>query len=185
MEIELVAVVLLFPVFVPVSVPVFSESVAVPVFVSVFESVFVPVVVPVEVLEAVEASVVGSEVSAVVVSEVSARLSKEPPRSSPWGGHGQADDMVPSNRMVQSTLKMKHRMSKIGKMISRFEKLSDRGITPWAERRIDHAPCTTRCDLSKKEGKASKRAYRFGFGTKQFRLLRKDDQKDVECRIWY
>lgn len=76
MEIEDVAVVLLFPVvFVPDSVPVVSESVAVPVLVSLLVSVFVtvvvPVLVPVEVLEAVEASVVDSEVSAVAVSVVS------------------------------------------------------------------------------------------------------------------
>lgn len=71
MEIEDVAVVLLFPVFVPVAVPVVSESVAVPVLVSLLVSVFVSVVVPVEVLGAVEASAVDSEVSATAVSVVS------------------------------------------------------------------------------------------------------------------
>ena len=69
MEIEEVAVVLLFPVFVlvPVALPVVvSASVAV--------SVLVPVLVPVvpeAVSEAVEAAVVCSEVSAAVVSVVS------------------------------------------------------------------------------------------------------------------
>ena len=87
--------------------------------------------------------------------------------------------------MVQTTLKMKHRMSKIGgNDLGSFNNeatevlllgLTGGLITPLAQAGV----------TCQKERKALKQASRFGFGTKQFRLLRKGDQMDVECRIWY
>jgi hypothetical protein len=161
MEIEVVAVVLLFPVFVLVSLPVVSESVAVPVVsesvaVRVFVSVFVSVVLA-EVLGAVEESVVDSEVSAVVVSVVSARLSKESPRSAPYGCHGQADDIVPSSKIVQSTLKIKHRMSKVGEMIRGFRNQATEVLLPGLKDHTSFAQPGVTCQ--KKRSPVSKQAY--------------------------
>jgi hypothetical protein len=149
-EIEEVAVVLVLvvPVFVPVVV---SESVAV------FVLVLVPVLVSDEVWDAVFVVGVVSEVAAslVVTSVVSAkevsvnhdsirwvlavpaRLSRESPKSNPFGLHGQAEESVPSKRTVQITVKKKDRMLKMKcEVIGRFEDQAI-GVVPWAGSVLD------------------------------------------------